>query len=261
MAVNTAEIIDLPSLQDVSSGCAFDENETREHALEHCNALFGGLDAEERVDWALEHLPSQHVLTSSFGAQAAVSLHMVSSRSPELPVIFIDTGYLFPETYRFVDELTDRLDLNLKVYSSQTSPAWQEARHGKRWQKGVAGLEDYNRENKVEPIQRALRELGASTWFAGLRREQSRSRTNVPYLTWSGDRWKVHPIADWTDRDIYLYLKKHDLPYHPLWEKGYVSIGDVHTTRSLHDVNSLEQTRFFGLMRECGLHEIDLADL
>ena len=224
-------------------------------------SLFGELSAEQRVDWALEHLPAQHVLSSSFGAQAAVSLHMVSRSMPDVPVIFIDTGYLFPETYKFVDELTERLQLNLKVYRSLTSPAWQEARYGKRWQQGVAGLEDYNQDNKVEPMQRALRELNASTWFAGLRRNQSSSRANVPYLSWSGDRWKVHPIADWSDRDVYLYLKKHDLPYHPLWNKGYVSIGDVHTTRSLHDVEKAEQTRFFGLVRECGLHEIDLADL
>ena len=73
--------------------------------------------------------------------------------------------------------------------------------------------------------------------------------------------WKVHPIADWTDRDIYIYLKKHCLDYHPLWEQGYVSIGDVHTTRSLHDVDNPDEIRFFGLKRECGLHEIDLSSV
>jgi phosphoadenosine phosphosulfate reductase len=67
----------------------------------------------------------------------------------------------------------------------------------------------------------------------------------------------VHPIADWNDRDVHLYLKQHGLPYHPLWEKGYVSIGDVHTTRALGEVASDEETRFLGLKRECGLHEMD----
>jgi phosphoadenosine phosphosulfate reductase len=110
-------------------------------------------------------------------------------------------------------------------------------------------------------MERALRELGASTWFAGLRRDQSHSRADTPFLAWSGDRWKVHPIADWSDRDVYRYLQRHDLPYHPLWEKGYVSIGDVHTTRSIHEVETEEQTRFFGLKRECGLHDIDLSSL
>ncbi len=258
MATNTAEIIDLTRPGGIS---AFDEEESRQRALDHCNELFAARSAEVRVEWALEHLPRRHVLTSSFGAQAAVSLHLVTTHAPDIPVVFIDTGYLFPETYRFVDELTERLQLNLQVYRSRTSPAWQEARHGRRWEQGLEGLEAYNYDNKVEPMERALRERDVGTWFAGLRRAQTVSRAKVPFLDWSGDRWKVHPIADWSDRDVYLYLKDNDLPYHPLWKQGYVSIGDVHTTRSLRDVDHVEKTRFFGLKRECGLHEIDLSGL
>lgn len=253
---STATIIDL--LPEVNGG-TYDEKETRQRALDHCNELFTVKTAEGRVEWALEHLPKQQVLTSSFGAQAAVSLHMVTRQASNIPVVFIDTGYHFPETLQFVDELTERLDLNLKIYRSKTTPAWQEATYGRRWEQGIEGIEAYNRENKVEPMERALRELNVGTWFAGLRRDQSATRTNVPFLDWAGDRWKVHPIADWSDRDVYLYLKQHDLPYHPLWEKGYVSIGDVHTTLSLHDVDDPDQIRFFGLKRECGLHEIDLS--
>ena len=256
MATSTAEIIHLTCADGIS---AFDEQESRTRALAHCNDVFAQRDAEGRVEWALEHLPARHVLTSSFGAQAAVSLHLVTRFAPDIPVVLIDTGYLFPETYRFVDELTERLQLNLHVYRSKRSPAWQEAHEGKRWELGVSGLESYNYENKVEPMERALREVGVGTWFAGLRRDQATSRANVPFLAWSGDRWKVHPIADWSDRDVYLYLQKNDLPYHPLWDKGYVSIGDVHTTRSINDVDHVDETRFFGLKRECGLHEIDLS--
>jgi phosphoadenosine phosphosulfate reductase len=175
--------------------------------------------------------------------------------------VLVDTGYLFNETYRFIDDLTERLGLKLQVYRSLNSPAWQEARHGKRWLQGVDGLNAYNEENKVEPMRRALRELGVQTWFAGIRRKQSESRSNIPFLDWSGGRWKVHPIADWNDRDVHLYLKKHDLPYHPLWEKGYLSIGDHHSTKPIHEVSTLEQTRFFGLQRECGIHDINLGDL
>jgi phosphoadenosine phosphosulfate reductase len=240
---------------------AYDEEATRAVALERCNAIFAGLPADERVWWAFDHLPGRHAMSSSFGAQAAVSLHMLTRVRPDIPVILIDTGYLFAETYRFVDSLTERLDLNLKVYRAGLSPAWQEARHGQRWHQGVDGLDGYNDENKVEPMRRALRELDVSTWFAGLRRNQSESRAETPFLEWAGGRWKVHPIADWSDRDVYLYLKAHDLPYHPLWEKGYVSIGDHHSTRPIHEVSTPEETRFFGLRRECGIHEIDLADL
>jgi phosphoadenosine phosphosulfate reductase len=252
---------EVPAPDERGNDFAIGEAESRDVALARCNRLFESMNAEERVAWALEHLPNRHVLSSSFGAQAAVSLHMVTRQKPDIPVIFIDTGYLFPETYRFVDTLTEQLGLNLKVCRSRMSPARQEARYGKRWEQGIEGLAAYNRDNKVEPMERALRELDVGTWFAGLRREQAQSRADAPYLAWSGDRWKVHPIADWKDRDVYRYLQRHGLPYHPLWDKGYVSIGDVHTTQSLNDVNGIEETRFFGLTRECGLHDIDLSSI
>jgi len=240
---------------------AFDENQSRQAALDHCNDVFANMSAEKRVEWALSHLPDQHVLSSSFGAQAAVSLHLVTQQKPDIPVVFIDTGYLFPETYRFVEELSERLGLNLHTFSNPMSPARQEAIYGQRWNQGVEAISRYNHDNKVVPMERAVRELDAGTWFAGLRRSQSSSRANVQFLDWQGERWKVHPIADWSDRDVYNYLKKHDLPYHPLWEKGYVSIGDVHTTKSLHDVEHVNETRFHGLTRECGLHEMDLSNI
>lgn len=250
-----------PSANELINSIAYDEEATRAHALELCNRTFEALDPGKRVEWAFENLPGHHVLSSSFGAQAAVSLHLITRVRPSIPVILVDTGYLFAETYRFIDELTERLDLNLQVYRAALSPAWQEARHGQRWQLGSNGMKAYNDENKVEPMRRALRDLGANTWFAGLRRKQSETRARIPYLDWAGGRWKVHPIADWNDRDVHLYLKKHGLPYHPLWEKGYLSIGDHHSTKPIHEVDTPEQTRFLGLQRECGIHEIDLADL
>jgi phosphoadenosine phosphosulfate reductase len=248
----------LAPFVDVKS---YDEETSRSHAIEHCNRKFAALKADQRVQWALENLPGNHVLTSSFGAQAAVSLHLITQIEPNIPVVLVDTGYLFPETYRFIDELTTRLKINLKVYRAELSPAWQETRYGQRWTKGLTGLDAYNQENKVEPMRRALRELGVNTWFAGLRRNQTESRSQIEYLQWSAGRWKVHTIADWTDRDVYRYLTKHNLPYHPLWEKGYVSIGDYHSTRPIQEVATADETRFFGLRRECGIHEINLGDL
>lgn len=224
--------------------------------LENWNQRLAKLDAAGRVRCALEHLPGTHVLTSSFGAQAAVSLHLLTREVPNMPVILLDTGYLFPETYEFIETLTGRLKLNLKVYRSSRSAAWQEALEGQRWKQGIEGLDAYNQENKVEPLKRALRELSVGTWFTGLRRDQSSTRANTPFVQFTGDYFKVSPIADWTDRDVYRYLKAYDLPYHPLWEKGYVSIGDTHTTVPLHEAESAEDTRFFGLKRECGIHEM-----
>ena len=250
----------LDKASNIGDECiALGEEESRQVTLQRCNRKLDGLSAQERIRWSLTNLPAQHVMSSSFGAQAAVTLHLVTEENPNIPVVLVDTGYLFAETYRFIDELTERLDLNLRIYRAPHSPAWQEARFGERWEQGEAGITAYNDENKVAPMKTALRELNAGTWFAGLRRSQSKSRAKTPYLDWSGDRWKVHPIADWTNRDVHSYLKEHDLPNHPLWEKGYVSVGDHHTTRSIHEVDSEEQTRFFGLKRECGLHELDLS--
>lgn len=229
--------------------------ETAAPLLEQWNGVLQDRDAEARVAWALENFKQQVVLSSSFGAQSAVSLHMAVVQWPEIPVVLVDTGYLFPETYKFIDELTERLSLNLKVYRSKISPAWQEARYGNLWENGIEGIEKYNYLNKVEPMNRAMEELNPRAWLAGLRRQQASSRRELEVVGFQRGRFKVHPIIDWTDRDIYLYLKKHDLPYHPLWDEGYVSIGDVHTTRKLSEVGSEEETRFFGLKRECGLHE------
>ena len=223
--------------------------------LESWNRSFAAMAARERVRFALDLFPGSHILTSSFGAQAAVSLHLLTQEQPDIPVVLLDTGYLFPETYQFVDELKEKLQLNLQVYRSTLSPAWQEARYGQRWDNGVEGINRYNQDNKVIPMRRALAELDAGTWFTGLRRVQSESRRDTPFVSYERGRFKVCPIADWSDRDVYAYLKAHDLPHHPLWEQGYVSIGDTHTTARLLDSQSAQDTRFFGLKRECGLHD------
>lgn len=226
-------------------------------ALLELNQRLAALPAVQRVAFALQHLPGTHVLSSSFGAQSAVALHMVTRQAPQIPVVLVDTGYLFPETYLFVDELRERLNLNLQVRRSHLSPGWLEARHGRLWENGIEGIETYNALTKVEPMQKALRELQARTWISGLRRSQSSTRAKLPLLEIRDGRFKFHPLYDWTDRDIGKYLKSHELPYHPLWDQGYVSIGDWHTTRPLSEVDSVEQTRFLGLKRECGLHGLD----
>jgi phosphoadenosine phosphosulfate reductase len=224
--------------------------------LEQTNQTLAAATAEERVAYALEHWKPNIVLTSSFGAQAAVLLHMVTQQWPDIPVVLLDTQYLFPETYRFVDHLTERLGLNLKVYRNPLSREWQEARWGQLWEQGIEGITQFNTINKVEPMTRALSELSAHAWITGLRRSQSSTRQGLLTLAKQEGRTKVHPIYDWSNKDVHQYLTKNDLPYHPLWEQGYVSIGDVQTSRPLGEGMTEEDTRFFGLKRECGLHEV-----
>ena len=230
-------------------------------AIDLVNPKLERMKSTQRVEWALENLPKNFALSSSFGIQSAVSLHMVTRVYPDIPVIVVDTGYLFPETYQFIEQLTDQLKLNLKVFRAQKSSAWQEATSGKLWQQGEQALTEYNQRNKVEPMEAGLRELEVNTYFAGIMRSQSTSRMNTPVLQKMRGRLKVHPIIDWNKRRVHQYLTKHKLPYHPLWEKGYVSVGDVHSTSPLLAGMTDEETRFGGVKRECGLHEDTLSGL
>ncbi|MFY8285229.1 phosphoadenylyl-sulfate reductase [Pseudoalteromonas sp. SSMSWG5] len=231
------------------------ESERQKEILSGINELLMDISAEERVIWAFENLAGNHALTSSFGIQAAVCLHMYTRVEPSIPVIFIDTGYLFPETYRFADELKKKLGLNLKVYRSELSPSWQEALHGKLWEAGLEGITKFNRLNKVIPMAMALNDLELSAWHSGLRREQSDTRKKLDFLSIQGEQFKFLPILDWTKDDVDAYLRENNLEYHPLYYKGYSSVGDIHTSSPVEDGQEDQQTRFLGLKRECGLHE------
>jgi len=228
--------------------------------LANLNQTLEVMPVRKRVEWALDNLPCNYMLSSSFGAQSAVMLHLLNEVSPGIPVVLTDTGYLFPETYQFIDEMTKRFKLNLHVYSAKLSSGWQEARHGKLWEKGAEGIEIYNKLNKVEPMKRAIDELEVKTWFAGLRRDQSDSRSKLKVLQKQSKQFKFHPILDQSNKQLHEYLKVNQLPYNPLWEKGFVSIGDWHTTVALTEGMTEQDTRFFGLKRECGLHEFGDGD-
>ena len=225
------------------------------HPLLDKNDQLEHLEAEERVRIALDHFDDKIILTSSFGAQAAVMLHLVTQQRPNIPVVLVDTGYLFPETYQFVDELADKLNLNLNIYKAGISAAWQEARYGKLWEQGLEGLNKYNDINKVQPMRKALEQLDAEAWFSGIRRVQSSTRTERKIIEEQNGRIKVHPIADWDNRQVHFYLKDANLPYHPLLDKGYMSIGDWHSSSPVTADTTEEESRFGGLKRECGLHE------
>jgi len=217
--------------------------------------VFDRARAEERVEQALRSVEGPVVMTTSFGIQAAVLLHLISTHKPGVDVIFIDTGFLFPETYRFADELTARLDITLHTYKPRISPEELVERYGEMWNYGEVGLEQYNEIVKVEPMKRALDELQPELWFAGLRRKQSAGRKYKAGFERLENLWKVYPIIDWTDRHVFKYLRKHSLPYHPLWEKGYLSVGDYHSSEPLRAGGDVEKTRFKGGKRECGLHD------
>lgn len=224
--------------------------------LSSINQELAMADAREIVAWSFSTFNKGLVMSTSFGIQSAVMLHLVTQIIPDVPIIWVDTGYLPAETYRFAEELTNRLQLNLHVYQSHLSPARMEALYGKLWEKeDLASLNLYDKIRKVEPMQRALKELGATAWLAGLRRQQTEHRQNLNFVALQGIHYKIHPIINWSSKDIYHYLTEHDLPYHPYFDLGYVSVGDWHSSRPMvaNDENERD-TRFHGLKQECGLH-------
>ncbi|CAD83681.1 3'-phosphoadenosine 5'-phosphosulfate sulfotransferase [Candidatus Blochmanniella floridana] len=225
--------------------------------LNEINQYLESVTIEDRIMWVMKYLSGQLVLSSSFGIHSYVSLHLMTNYYPSVPVILIDTGYLFPETYQFIDRLTEKMKLNLHVFRPDKSPAWQEARYGKLWEQGIEGIRQYNFMNKVKPMRYALKKLKVRVWVSGLRRYQSCSRKNLLILDMQNGMFKFLPIVDWDHNQVHQYIKRYDLEYHPLWKQGYVSVGDVHTTIKKEPGMKDEETRFFGLQRECGLHVID----
>jgi phosphoadenosine phosphosulfate reductase len=224
--------------------------------LQAVNRQWGDADATDLVRWSYNTFGQGLVMSTSFGIQSAVMLHLVTQVVPDVPVIWVDTGYLPVETYRFAEELTNRLNLNLQVYQSPVSPARMEALYGRLWdQQDVAALNRYDQIRKVEPMQRALQELGATAWLTGLRADQTDHRKSLDRVGLQGGHYKVMPILQWTAKDIYKYLTAFDLPYHPLFDKGYVTVGDWHSSRPITAADGNERdTRFKGLKQECGLH-------
>lgn len=222
--------------------------------LDEVNRALSGASPEAVLEWARQTFQGGLVLTSSFGAESALMLHLVSHVIPRVPVIFIDTGYLFPETYRFAEELTARFRLDVRVYAPKITAAHQEALYGKLWEGDEDNLRRYHEINKIEPMDRALRELGAKAWIAGLRRSQTEHRKGLRPVERQGSVYKVHPILDLDDEEVFRVMRKNDLPFHPLYRYGYRSIGDAHSTSPTQDGTDARAGRHLGEKKECGIH-------
>jgi phosphoadenosine phosphosulfate reductase len=212
--------------------------------------------APQAIAWATDQFGVDLAMTTSFGIQSAVMLHLATSVNPDIPVIWVDTGYLPEQTYRYADQLAQRLNLNLKVYQSDISPARMESTLGKLWEQGRAeDLDLYHQIRKVEPLKRAFEETGVRAWLSGLRREQTEFRQTLSPLSYDGERYKLLPILNWSSRDVREYQTRHNLPSHPLSEQGYATVGDWHSSRPVSGADESERdSRFAGLKQECGIH-------
>lgn len=211
-----------------------------------------GLKAGARIRHLYETHGDRVVASSSFGLQAAVMLHLISENAPKIPIVFVDTGYLFKETYEYIQELSNRLDVDIRRYVPQYTSAWQEACWPELWKNDP---QRYATLNKLEPMNRALKEIGGDIWLSGLRRSQSSSRAARPIAEQQKSTLKVYPILDWADAQVASYFYEHDLLRHPLEAEGYLTMGDHHSTRKPVPGEDGEATRFGGERYECGLHE------
>ena len=252
----TPSVSEAPTVTNRDGG----EEAGNDSDLSAANAAFAGMEIAERFAWIREHYSGRVLASTSAGAQAAVMLHLLKTHAPEIPVVFIDTGYHFKETYEYLEQLKDSLDIEIEVLSSAMTAARQEALYGRLWEGGKEDLERYGLINKVEPMNRALQSFGATAWISGLRRTQSKDRGRLEFVANQARTTKLYPILDWDDDQIETYFYLYSLPRHPLVAKGYVSIGDWHSSKPLEEGQSAEQTRFKGIKRECGLHEASKSD-
>jgi phosphoadenosine phosphosulfate reductase len=217
------------------------------------NARLEQASPEERLAFAVERFGSKLLYTSSFGAGSAVLLHMWSKAAGKLPVVFIDTGFLFDETLRYRDELVEQLGLTLLVVRPSVSRASFVAEHGSDIQRRNADF--CCAQNKIAPLEPL--KADAAAWVSGLRRDQSATRAGVPILLPAdGEPLKVHPIATMTAADVAAYMREHALPEHPLVAKGYRSIGCEPCTSAVASGDDERAGRWaWGEKTECGLHE------
>lgn len=206
-----------------------------------------GASPEEVLEWAIRSFPERAGLTCSFSGQGVVLAHMIARIDRRVPVIFLDTGFLFPETYAFKDAFVKQYDLNLVEYHPLTDP-------------GALYETDPDRccaIRKVEPMQRAV--AGLDAWITSLRRDQSATRSDVELLEYheadGRGLVKVLPLAHWGRKEVWTYILEQGVPYHPLLDQGYSSIGCWPCTRPTKPGEDERAGRWSGSAKtECGLH-------
>lgn len=204
---------------------------------------FEARPASALVAWAYDRFGDGLVLAASF--QDCVLVDIVYKTVPDVEVVFLDTQYHFAETLWYVEQVRRRYDLNLNVITPETGP-------DDLWHNDPDAC---CRMRKVEPLARAL--AGKDAWMTGLRRDESPARSDSPLVSYDVGRGlvKVNPLATWTEADVAGYVRDHDLPVHPLSERGYASIGCWPCTRPVAEGEDARSGRWSGLDKtECGLH-------
>lgn len=218
--------------------------------LASLNERFETAEPQEMLRWAVSTFPVGLIMTSSFQHEGVALAHILQGVQRGVPVVFINTRFHFKETLEYRDTIVEMLGLNLKVIESAISFEDFKARYTDRL---------YDRDpdmccriNKVEPLRLALR--GAKAWINARRRDQTSERSSMAHVERAGEVVKINPLARWSSKDTFEYMKRHGLPLHPLFEKGYTSIGCEPCT-SLPLEGDERSGRWAGKgKRECGIH-------
>lgn len=238
------------------------QNDFSSEELAALHARLDQADPLEIVRWAFDRfdsLPGGVILTSSFGAESMCSIHLAQQIRPDVRVVFINTGYLFDETIVFLNSMRSRFNIHLIEYKTPNDPVSWLTIHGEPDPAHRLNVEACCAANKNEPFDRAMRELAPAAWLRGVRADQSETRSHMNIVQWSkrNNCWAISPILRWNNRQVHQYMKQHQLPYHPLWEKGYTSIGcrPETCTRPISYGDDSRSGRWAGLgKKECGLH-------
>jgi phosphoadenosine phosphosulfate reductase len=241
----------LVSANSTASAHAPEYSEDLVRALEEFSEDFS---AEEVVAWATETFGEGLVLQTSAGTQSAIMLNLVTQVVPNVKVVFVDTGYLPSETVEYMETLREAMNLSLTIARPKLSPSELEAQYGKLWE---TDHELYGQITKVEPMNRVLKELGATAVLSGLRAGQTDTRAGLTKvcLDNGSDLIKILPILHWDKADIANYFEDNLLPRHPLESKGFATVGDAHSSRAMKAGETDERaSRFGGKSQECGLH-------
>jgi phosphoadenosine phosphosulfate reductase len=193
------------------------------------------------------------VMTSNFGAEGVVVIDKIARIAPRTPIIYLETGYQFAETDRLKEQLRARYDLQIIEYRAELSVAEQDRIYGENLYQSDPDL--CCRMRKVEPLGRALK--GYRAWIAALRRDQSPTRADIGIVEWNVRHGmiKINPLATWTRKDVWEYIMRKKLPYNPLYDDGYASIGCQPCTRRVAAGQHERSGRWDGEKRlECGIH-------
>ena len=225
--------------------------------LRKYNQELVNMKPQEMLTWGYEKFDNQFAITTSFGIQSSVLLNMVSQSGLQknIKIFWIDTGYLPQETYHYAQKLINDLSLEIEVLQSELSPARMEALHGKLWETNKASdLDKYHELRKIKPLENALEKYNIQCWASGIRSSQTEDRNKMNFLDLIRQRLSLRPLLNWTNKDIFYYMEENNLPAHPLFIKGYSTVGDWHSS-SPDGINIKGRaTRFGGIKQECGIH-------